>query len=53
MKRRDWDKKRKPTMMVTVPVSTIWRFFKRWRDERRRKKISAALLKRRRDMKRD
>ena len=40
-------------MKLTVPVSAIWRFFKLWRDERRRKKVSAALLKRRRDMKHD
>jgi hypothetical protein len=53
MKRREGNKKRKATMMVTIPVSAIWRFFHLWRDERRRKKISAALLKRRRGMKRD
>jgi len=32
-------------MMVTVPISTLWRFFQRRRDERRRKRISAALAK--------
>jgi hypothetical protein len=53
MKCRDGNKKRKATMMLTIPVSAIWRFFHLWRDERRRKKISAALLKRRRGMKRD
>jgi hypothetical protein len=53
MKHRDGNKKRKATMMLTIPVSAIWRFFHLWRDERRRKKISAALLKRRRGMKRD
>jgi hypothetical protein len=40
-------------MKLTVPVSALWRFFHLWRDERRRKKISVALLKRRRGMKRD
>ena len=34
MKRRDWEKERKTTMMVTVPVSAIFRFFERRRDNR-------------------
>ena len=48
MKRRAWEKESK-AMMVTIPVLTIWRFFKRRRDERRRKKVSAALAKLHRD----
>lgn len=44
MKRRDWEKERK-AMMVTIPVTTLFRFFQRRRDERRRKKFRAALAK--------
>jgi len=40
-------------MKLTIPVSAIWRFFHLWRDERRRKKISAALVKLHSGMKRD
>ena len=53
MKHREGNKERKATMMVTVPVSAIWRFFHLWRDERRRKKISEALVKLHRQSKRN
>ena len=44
MKHRAWEKDRK-AMMITVPISTLWRFFQRRRDERRRKKFRASLAK--------
>jgi len=40
-------------MKLTIPVSAIWRFFKLWRDERRRKKVSAGLARLQRKQKKE
>ena len=45
---REWDERPKP-MMVTVPVTSIWRFFKKRREERRRKKFEKARARIRKD----